>query len=234
MLTGLDSHVFVVLFGVGIGYATIKFRYVQIAKILKWLSLVLFAYVLTAFTIGPDWQTVLHDTFVPTWPTGHEGWASLVAILGTTISPYLFFWQSSQEVEEKKAKGLRTMSARTGASTQDLHDRKLDVGVGTFVSNLVMYFIVLTCALTLHANGQKDIETTRQAAEALRPLAGWFAATLYTVGLVGVDWRFRRWSAPPPTRLQRPLGGGRGWMSPTVRRDRSMRSLSSQPLRRSG
>ncbi len=78
------------------------------------------------------------------------------------------------------------MSARTGASAQALHDRKLDVGVGTFVSNLVMYFIVLTCALTLHANGQKDIETTRQAAEALRPLAGWFAATLYTVGLVGV------------------------------------------------
>lgn len=186
MLTGLDSHVFVVLFGLGIGYATIKFRYVQIAKILKWLSLVLFAYVLTAFTIGPDWRTVLHDTFIPTWPTGHEGWASLVAILGTTISPYLFFWQSSQEVEEEKAKGLRTVSARMRASTQELHDRMLDVGVGTFVSNFVMYFIVLTCALTLHANGQKDIETTRQAAEALGPLAGWFAATLYTVGLVGV------------------------------------------------
>jgi Mn2+/Fe2+ NRAMP family transporter len=89
---------------------------------------------------------VLHDTFIPTWPTGQDGWASLVAILGTTISPYLFFWQSSQEVEEEKAKGLRTVAARRGATTQALNDRKLDVGVGTFVSNLVMYFIVLTCA----------------------------------------------------------------------------------------
>jgi Mn2+/Fe2+ NRAMP family transporter len=91
MLTGLNSHVFVVLFGVGIGYETIKFRYYQIAMILKWLSLVLVAYVITVFVVGPDWRVVLHDTFVPSWPTGHDAWATLVAILGTTISPYLFF-----------------------------------------------------------------------------------------------------------------------------------------------
>lgn len=186
MLTGVNSHVFVVLFGVGIGYATIKFQYVQIAGILKWLSLVLLAYVLTVFVIGPDWTVVLHDTFIPTWPAGHDAWATLVAILGTTISPYLFFWQASQEVEEEKARGLRTVSSRQGATSRELADRRIDVGIGTFFSNLVMYFIILTCALTLHAHGHTDIETSRQAAEALSPLAGWFAATLYTVGLVGV------------------------------------------------
>ena len=186
MLTGLNSHVFVVLFGVGIGYATIKFRYYQIAMILKWLSLVLVAYVITVFVVGPDWRVVLHDTFVPSWPTGHDAWATLVAILGTTISPYLFFWQTSQEVEEQKAMGLSTLVSRKGATRRAITNRKLDVGIGTFFSNLVMYFIILTCALTLHAHGQKDIETSRQAAEALRPLAGWFAATLYTVGLIGV------------------------------------------------
>jgi Mn2+/Fe2+ NRAMP family transporter len=175
-----------VLFGVGIGYATIKFRYAQIAMILKWLALVLFAYVITAFIVGPDWRVVLHDTFVPSWPNGHDAWANLVAILGTTISPYLFFWQTSQEVEEEKARGRTTLVARKSATRQEIITRKLDVGIGTFFSNLVMYFIILTCALTLHAHGQKDIETSRQAAEALTPLAGWLAATLYTVGLIGV------------------------------------------------
>lgn len=186
MLTGFNSHLFVVLFGVGIGYATIKFRYYQIAMILKWLALALVAYVITAFIVGPDWRVVLHDTFVPSWPNGHDAWANLVAILGTTISPYLFFWQTSQEVEEDKMRGRTTLASRKNATRQEIITRKLDVGIGTFFSNLVMYFIILTCALTLHAHGLKDIETSRQAAEALTPLAGWLAATLYTVGLIGV------------------------------------------------
>jgi NRAMP (natural resistance-associated macrophage protein)-like metal ion transporter len=186
MLTGINSHICVVAFGVAIAFATIRFRYHQIALIMKWLATVLFAYVITAFIVGPDWRTVLHDTFVPSLPTDHNGWQSLVAILGTTISPYLFFWQASQEVEEEKAMGRRMLADRLGATRRELGLRELDVGIGTFFSNIVMYFIILTTALTLHRHGITNIETSRQAAEALRPLAGVFASTLYTLGIIGV------------------------------------------------
>src|SRR5262245_38826810 len=94
-LTGWNSHFFVVIFGVGISWAVVRFRYYQIAAVLKWLALVLFAYVVAAIHIGPDWITVLHDAFVPSLPRERAGWAMLVAILGTTISPYLYFWQAS-------------------------------------------------------------------------------------------------------------------------------------------
>lgn len=186
MLSGLNSHWFVAPFGIGILLATIRFRYYQIAMILKWLALFLFAYVITAFVVGPDWRAVLHDTFIPSWPKEHNAWQNLVAILGTTISPYLFFWQASQEVEEEKAMGRRMLPQRQGATKREIVDRRLDVGIGTFFSNLVMYFIILTTALTLHVHGVKDIETSKQAAEALKPLAGSLAYTLYTVGLIGV------------------------------------------------
>ncbi len=186
MLTGVNSHIYVVLFGAGIAVATIRFRYHKIAAILKWLALVLFAYVITAFIVGPDWRSVLRDTFIPTLPSNHGAWQSLVAILGTTISPYLFFWQASQEVEEEKSMGRRMLVDRLGAIRRELGLRKLDVGVGTFFSNVVMYFIILATALTLHRHGITNIETSRQAAEALRPLAGAFASTLYTLGIIGV------------------------------------------------
>ena len=188
MLTGLNSHVYVVVFGVAIAVATVRFRYHQIASILKWLALTLFAYIITTLLIGPDWRAVAHDTFVPSWPKGHAGWATLVAILGTTISPYLFYWQASQEVEEEKALGRRMLRQREGATGKEIIDRKIDVGVGTFFSNLVMYFIILATALTLHKHGITQIETSKQAAEALLPLAGKFAYLLYTIGLVGVGF----------------------------------------------
>src|SRR5947207_825624 len=183
---GFNSHWFVVLFGIAIAYSTVHFRYFQIAKTLKWLALFLFAYVITAFVIQPDWRAVLHDTFVPSWPKGHDAWQNLVAILGTTISPYLFFWQSSQEVEHEKAMGRQMLVQREGASSHEIIDRKLDVGTGTFFSNFVMYFIILTAAVTLHNHGVTRIETSKQAAEALRPLAGSLAYFLYTAGLIGV------------------------------------------------
>ncbi|MEY2536629.1 MAG: hypothetical protein QOG67_369 [Verrucomicrobiota bacterium] len=186
MLTGINSHICVVLFGVGIAFATIRFRYHRIARIMKWLALSLFAYVITAFIIGPDWRAVFRDTFVPSLPSNHGAWQTLVAIFGTTISPYLFFWQSSQEVEEEKAMGRRMLVDRFGATRRELGLRKLDVGAGTLFSNVVMYFIILTAALTLHRHGITSIETSRQAAEALRPLAGVFASTLYTLGVIGV------------------------------------------------
>ena len=186
MLTGINSHVYVVLFGVGIAFATIRFRYQQIATILKWLALSLFSYVITAFIIHPRWTTIAYATFVPALPKGHDAWATLVAILGTTISPYLFFWQSSMEVEEEKAVGKRILIMRRGTTEGEITNRKLDVGTGAFFSNVVMYFIILTTALTLHAHGITKIETSRQAAEALRPFAGSFAATLFTIGVLGV------------------------------------------------
>jgi NRAMP (natural resistance-associated macrophage protein)-like metal ion transporter len=186
MLTGLNSHVLVLFFGIGIAWVTIRCRYYQIAMILKWLALFLFAYVITAFVVKPDWKLVLHDTFLPSWPTGHAAWQNLVALLGTTISPYLFFWQSSNEVENEKAMGRRMLRQRESATKRELIDRRLDVGIGTFFSNFVMYFIILTTALTLHRHGITNIETTKQAAEALRPLAGPIAYFLFTGGLIGV------------------------------------------------
>lgn len=186
MLTGWSSRFFVVFFGAGIAIAVVRLRYAQIASVLKWLALVLFAYVVTAIHVGPDWGSVLHDAFLPPVPRGKEVWATLVAILGTTISPYLFFWQASQEVEEQKAAGSRIRVEKKGATRAEIAARRLDVGVGTFVSNIVMFFIILTTALTLHAHGAGKLETTRQIAEALRPLAGRFAELLYAIGLIGV------------------------------------------------
>ena len=186
MLTGWGSHWFVVIFGVAIAWAIVRLRYYQIAMVLKWLALFLFAYVITAFDAGPDWGDVAKVAFVPTVPSGREGWAALVAILGTTISPYLFFWQAGQEVEEERAMGRRMLIRRIGASSHEIATRRLDVGVGTFFSNLVMFFIILTTALTLHRHGITNIETSRQAAEALAPIAGRFATLLYTVGIIGV------------------------------------------------
>jgi NRAMP (natural resistance-associated macrophage protein)-like metal ion transporter len=186
MLTGVASHFWVVLFAAAISFATIRFRYHQIANTLKWLALVLFAYVAAAFVIRIDWRTVAYDTFIPTLPHGKEAWETLVAIFGTTISPYLFFWQASQEVEEEKAIGRTTLQQRRGATPREIRTRKTDVGVGTFFSNVVMYFIILVSAFTLHRAGLFHIETSRQAASALKPLAGNFAFLLYTVGLLGV------------------------------------------------
>ena len=186
MLVGINSHLFVIIFGVGIAFWAVRCRYYQIAMILKWLALCLFAYVITAFVVRPDWSAIARDTFVPTWPKDHDTWQNLVAILGTTISPYLFFWQSSQEVELEKSMGRRMLVQREGATKREIIDRKLDVGIGTFFSNLVMYFIILTAAVTLHKHGVTQIETSKQAAEALRPLAGSLAYFLYTAGLVGV------------------------------------------------
>ena len=186
LLTGLNSHVWVILFGVGVAWATIRLRYAVIARVLKWLALVLFVYVIAAIHIGPVWSAVAHAAFVPSLPQGAAGWATLVAILGTTISPYLFFWQASQEVEEEKALGRHSLVGRRGATRGELLTRKLDVGVGTFFSNIVMFFIILTTALTLNRHGLTTLETSRQIAQALEPLAGRFAALLYTAGIVGV------------------------------------------------
>ena len=188
MLSGVNSHWFVVIFAIAISWATVKLPYRQIANVLKWLVLVLFAYPITAFVVGANWGQVLHDTLIPSMPHNRDEWAMLVAILGTTISPYLFFWQTSEEVEEEKMEGQSTLAKRRGATSEELELRRIDVGVGAFFSNLVMFFIILTTAITLNRHGITNIETSRQAAEALRPFAGNFAATLFTLGIVGVGF----------------------------------------------
>ena len=186
MLTRIDSHLFVIAFGAGISVALIFFRYHQIANILKWLVLSLFAYVIAGFIVRPNWSQIAWATFIPTWPKNHAQWSTLVAVLGTTISPYLFFWQASQEVEEEKAMGRRMLARRIGATRQEIVERKIDVDIGNFFSNFVMYFIILTTALTLHRHGITEIKTSKDAAQALYPLAGKFAGTLFTLGIIGV------------------------------------------------
>jgi len=188
MLSGINSRWFVVVFALLISWATIRLEYRQIASVLKWMVLVLVAYPITAFVVGADWGQVLRDTLIPSMPHARNEWATLVAILGTTISPYLFFWQASEEVEEEKSAGQFTLASRRGATPEELELRNIDVGVGSFFSNTVMFFIILTTAITLNRHGIVNIETSRQAAEALRPFAGNFAATLFTLGVVGVGF----------------------------------------------
>jgi len=184
MLCRINSRWFVVAFALLISWATVKLEYRQIANVLKWMVLVLFAYPITAFVVGANWGQVLHDTLVPSMPHTRDEWATLVAILGTTISPYLFFWQASEEVEEEKLSGQSTLALRKGATIAELELRNIDVGVGAFFSNMVMFFIILTTALTLNRHGITHIETSRQAAEALRPFAGNFAAVLFTLAWI--------------------------------------------------
>lgn len=179
------SQIWILIFAGAITWATIFLRYQQIAGILKWLALFLFAYVATVLILKPDWSEVFRQTFSPSLPSGKEQWGMLVAILGTTISPYLFFWQADQEVEEEKCKGRMTVRARKGATSFEIVERKFDVGVGTFFSNVVMFFIILAASLTLHREGAAQVQTSAEAAAALRPVAGEWAAALYTLGLVG-------------------------------------------------
>ncbi|MFI5257470.1 MAG: NRAMP family divalent metal transporter [Gemmatimonadales bacterium] len=185
LLTGVNSHIWVVVLGIGIAVATIRLRYAVLARGLKWLALTLFAYVITALYVGPDWAIVRHDSFVPSIPKLGGAWATIVAILGTTISPYLFFWQASQEVEEEKALGRRRVADRVGANAYEITTRAIDVAAGSFFSNAAMFFIILATALTLHRAGITKVESSREIAQALTPLAGRFASLLYTVGLLG-------------------------------------------------
>jgi NRAMP (natural resistance-associated macrophage protein)-like metal ion transporter len=185
MVTGIRSVWLTPVFAIVIVVLMLFSSYRAIARVFKWLTLVLFAYVITAFVVRPDWRAVLHATFVPQIHWSAEYLSVLVAILGTTISPYLFFWQAAQEVEEERSAGKTTVAQRKGATPKELRDARNDVMTGMFFSNFVMYFIILTTATTLHAHGVTHIATARQAAEALKPLAGAGAYWLFTLGLIG-------------------------------------------------
>lgn len=162
--------------------------YRLITRVFKWLTLALFAYVGAAFLARPNWGEVLKATFLPHLTLDSHYLTTLVAILGTTISPYLFFWQASEEVEEEINMGRKTLSQRQGATYQELRDATLDTDVGMFVCNLVFYFVIIAAAATLHAAGKTDIQTATDAAVALEPLAGSAAKYLFAVGLIGVGF----------------------------------------------
>ena len=185
MITGIPAYIWTLFFAALIMGLLFWTSYRIMARVFKWLTLVLFAYVITAFLAHPNWGSVLRATFIPhiEWTKGYL--AVLVGILGTTISPYLFFWQAAQEVEEDRDHGKTTEAQRKGSTNKELKIAKKDVITGMLLSNLVMYFLILTTAATLNLHGMKDIETAKQAAEALRPLAGKGAYWLFTLGLIG-------------------------------------------------
>jgi Mn2+/Fe2+ NRAMP family transporter len=185
MMTGIHAYYWTPFFAAVILALLLWTSYRTMARVFKWLTLVLFAYVITAFLAHPDWNAILRATFIPHIEWSKEYLAVLVGILGTTISPYLFFWQAAQEVEEDRDHGKKTVAQRKGSTNVELRVARRDVITGMLLSNLVMYFLILTTAATLHAHGQTNIETAKQAAEALRPLAGRGAYWLFTLGLVG-------------------------------------------------
>lgn len=185
MMTGIKSYYWTPLYTILIISLLFFSSYRHIARIFKWLTLVLFAYIAAAFLARPDWGAVWSATLVPRVEWSSRFLATFVGILGTTISPYLFFWQASQEVEDDRAEGKVTVEQRKGSTDEELRVARTDVLTGMFFSNLIMFFIILTTAATLHENGQTKIETARQAAEALRPLAGDGAYLLFTLGIIG-------------------------------------------------
>jgi NRAMP (natural resistance-associated macrophage protein)-like metal ion transporter len=185
MVAGIPVLLWVVAFAVLLVITEFYCSYRLLCDIFKWLTTALFAYIVTAFLVHPDWWLILRHAFVPEFHMDGHWITTVVGVLGTTISPYLFFWQSSLMVEEEKEKGRRTVAQRKGATKAEIADAHADVNIGMFYSNLVMFFIIATTAVTLGAHGKHDIATAQDAAEALRPLAGNFAYLLFTLGMVG-------------------------------------------------
>jgi NRAMP (natural resistance-associated macrophage protein)-like metal ion transporter len=184
----LPGHAAWYAFGFGVVSVVLQIAvpYSRYVNLLKWLTISLLAYVATALTLDVPWREVLVHTVVPHITMTKEFATMLVAVLGTTISPYLFFWQSAQEAEEQRAdpreQPLKVAPEQAG---RQLKRVRMDTVVGMAVSNSIGFFIILTSALTLHAHGKADIQTASQAAEALRPFAGHWAFAIFTLGIVG-------------------------------------------------
>jgi NRAMP (natural resistance-associated macrophage protein)-like metal ion transporter len=160
--------------------------YSAYAKYLKWLALVLFAYIFTALSIEFSLMEILKSAVIPNFPLNRDSLILVCGILGTTISPYLFFWQSSQEVEEEILAGKTTIKLRKSITEDhEIKRMRTDVWSGMFFSNLIMFFIIMTCGLVLNKSGITDIQTAGQAAKALEPLAGKHAFLLFTIGIIG-------------------------------------------------
>ena len=185
LMTGMKSALWAPGFAALILGLLIYETYPIIAQVFKWLTLALFAYVATAFLADPPWTHVLRATLLPSVELNRDWIIAFVAIFGTTISPYLFFWQAAEEVEVEKALGRTTVQQRQGATRGAIRNATIDVVAGMTISNLIFYFIIVATAATLHASGLRDIQTAQDAAEALRPLAGNGAALLFALGILG-------------------------------------------------
>ena len=181
-----DAGWYTVAFGVASVALEILVPYHRYVRVLKWLTLALLAYVGTVFAVKIPWGQVAHATFLPKLELGKDYVTAVVAIFGTTISPYMFFWQASQEVEDLDAcdEDKPLLEAPNQANAQ-LHRMNIDTWLGMGASNLVAFFIILTTAATLHAHGVHDIESAAQTAQALKPVAGEFAFALFAMGMVG-------------------------------------------------
>ena len=160
--------------------------YVRYARYLKWLAMVLLAYIFSAILAHLNWTEVATHALIPRFHLNKESIILLCAVLGTTISPYLFFWQTSQEVEEQILQGKATQhQRRTATSTTDIKSMRIDVWSGMFLSNLVMFFIIAACGGILYTHGITNIKSAAQAAEALRPFAGDATYFLFAIGIIG-------------------------------------------------
>ncbi len=176
------SVIFIGLAGL---FLEILVPYRKYSKYLKWLVLAVFSYILTGLIINMDWSQLLHDGLIPHITFSKSQILLITGILGTTISPYLFFWQTSQEIEEDILNGKKTIQSRKGATKTEVKEMRTDIWAGMFLSNLVMFFIIAVCANTLFVNGITNINTAADAAIALRPLAGHWAFLLFAIGIIG-------------------------------------------------
>lgn len=180
------SFVFLVIFIGIVGlFLEILVPYREYSKYLKWLVLAVFSYIITGLIIHMDWSLLLHDGLIPQITFSKTQILLITGILGTTISPYLFFWQTSQEVEEEISQGKKSIQSRRGTTKEEVKEMRIDIWTGMFLSNLVMFFIIAVCANTLFINGITNIETAAGAARALEPLAGPFAKLLFAIGIIG-------------------------------------------------
>jgi len=184
LVVGGGVHFYSVAFGVLTLLLQVFVPYRRLAPILKWLTLTLFVYVAAAFTVHIPWTGVLHDLVVPQIIPSPAFWMMIVAILGTTISPYLFFWQAAQEVEEMRLHGIKAGGESKATLRRAKRRMRLDTVVGMVFSNGVAFFVMLMGAVVLHNAGVTDVQTAAQAAQALRPLAGDFAFALFSLGII--------------------------------------------------
>ena len=185
LIPAIPFPVLVVSFTVLILLLEIFITYKTYAKILKWFAFSLFGYIITAFLVTTDWGNVLAHSFIPTIQINRDFMMGLVAILGTTISPYLFIWQSNEQVEEEIAKGRTTLRQRQGATKQELKAMRKDVSTGMLFSQVITFCIMITASAVFFSRGIDGITSASQAAKMLEPIAGNFSYILYAVGIIG-------------------------------------------------
>ena len=185
MVVGGPEHGHALFFGILCAILPVWLSYEAMVRVLKWLTLALLAYVAVVMMLQVNWARALHDTVIPQFSSTQDYWLMIVAVLGTTISPYLFFWQASQEAELRQQLNNQPIAQDPLFMREHLSRIRLDTVVGMLFSNGIAFCIMLATATTLHQNGITDIQTSRQAAEALRPIAGDFTFILFALGLIG-------------------------------------------------